>query len=177
MSSHSFTNVVKEANRQELWHTMDNLNKESGNEAMGSLTYNFTCLPSPHSPQSHTYNQPSLLSSLPNHGSCFKKQKKKKQTNKKNTPQNQPNKQNDLSPEGLESSQRLGLWRNVRLEMEKAHTKDCLEELSTGDDPQGRYLPSKYCLHFFSASFCCFDWNSPKKRIDFRGFRTVSPTK
>lgn len=153
MSSRSFTNVVTEASLQELWQAMDNLNKKAGNKPMGILTYNFTCLPSPHSPQSHTYTSP-LCSTLCSTMGVISKNKKGTKLKKPQT--NQPNKmicvQKVLRAAG--SVLLGGLWENVRSDMEKAiHTKDCLAELSTGDDHQGRHLPSKQYLPFILLHF------------------------
>lgn len=66
---------------------MGNLNKESGNKAMGIPTHNFAS-PQPPFANTHihratrTHNLPSLLHSAPNHVSCFENQNKKKLKNK-----------------------------------------------------------------------------------------------
>lgn len=154
MWSHSFTNIETGSKHQELWPTMHKVNKESGNKALGTLTYNFTCLPSPiHNRATPTTSL--LFSTLcPTMGGVLKtkikgkKQTKTQEKKKKNQTQNKQTNKTTWVQKVLRTSQRL--WRNVRSETEKAvHTKDSAE----GDDPQGRHLPSKHCLDFFLLPF------------------------
>lgn len=149
----------------------------------GSLPTTSPVRPAPIRHRATHIHQPSLLCSLSNHGSCFQKQKKKKET-KTQKHQNQPTKQNDLSPEGLESSQKPGLcsWESVEKCQIRNGESRAHHGLLSGTQhrrrPPGKassfqILPA----FFFSVSFCYIDWNSPKKRwLDFRGFRTVSST-
>lgn len=155
MWSHSFTNIETGSKHQELWPTMHKVNKESGNKALGTLTYNFTCLPSPiHNRATPTTSL--LFSTLcPTMGGVLKtkiKGKKQTKTRGKKTNPKQTNKQNYLSPEGLKNQPEAVEKCQVRNRESSAH-----QGLSRGGWPPRKTSSFKTLPWFFSASFHYID--------------------